>query len=879
MLGGRLLAGTSEGVIYDVRTRKPAEEFPELDSGSVFPYAVDFGHDGRDEMLVGTQSGHVWLLVQSKSGWKVDSSVMVDIGEMAVPAAFDFDSDGDLDLFVSNVDGRVYYFENQGGKSGPKFVEKWSWQFEPGSYKSLSEYYNRIYLSPKGFEFYVLEDTATLNTYIKILQDAPDELVDEIAFTIAHTPHEVLRAMARLDEADLVVENARDIYRADKELDYAEIIDLPDGRSTILYANGDTLPPEVYYWYVVHPRILFEIPARVDVNYWKKRPLGFGPHTKGGVYKPGDEELQWLRHTEDIYRDPKGGQFWRTTYFSDSTYGKTVIDVVRDAKDPLDAIRRLYAFQCWADSGFMRFGYRTQDIQPLQIYYKAYGSCGEQSILFASFARTALIPCYIAIDMGEDHQWNEVYFDGRWHHLDVNMGLDKGIDNPCKSAECMGNKTVTAVVGWRPDDVLFPITVRGYTDTASVDVVVTDSDGKPLSGALVMVKSHWNHRNSRAIWAYTGTDGVAKLGIGWQPLGYTFEIITPFGVAGAENLFLEEGKSYRFGFETPSSAPKIETEAVSDVEGFAFVMVRNPITSAPYRISSETLQKVGYAGTRIQKIEIGGIKLLKSATSDGFRVVNPDPFAYAKVKLEIPFTDSLELPMASLWLESAESRVKSGEEIAFGGEVTDNLGVKSVKLEILRGDSVVKSIDLSSKVDYGKGSHILHKVGELKYELATGEGGPMLPGTYAAKLLVEDLAGNRSESDPVEFTVLPARKFKGQLVWQDNPDDTLPSGSWIMKFEVKKPLRFMLFETSAPDAEGLDLDIFLYRDKNGDGKPQKNEQVASSTSPTNNERIYVDFPEPGTYWFYAQGCTVENPPQPFNLKVNFELDEEGVARE
>ncbi len=878
VLAGRLLVGTSEGVIYDVKTRKPAAEFPKLDSGSVFPYAVDFGHDGTDELLVGTQSGHVWLLRPSKSGWYVDSSVMIDVGEMAIPAAFDFDGDGDLDLFVTNADGAVYYFENQGGKGGPKFLEKWSWHFNDGSYKSFGAYYNRNYLPDKGFEFYVLEDTAALDTYIRLLRDASDELVDEVAFTVAHTPHEVLRAMARLGEADLLVENARDIYKADRELDYAKIIDLPDGRSTILYSNGDTLPPDIYYWYVVHPRILFEIPSRVDVSYWKKRPSGFRPHEGNGPYKPDKEELEWLRHSEDIYRNPLTGQFWRTTFFTDSTYGKTLIDVVKGAKGPLDAIRRVYAFQCWADSGFMRFGYRTQDIQPLVIYYKAYGSCGEQSILFASLARTALIPTYIAIDMGEDHQWDEVYFDGKWHHLDVNMGVDKGIDNPCKSAECMGNKTVTAVVGWRPDDVLFPITVRGYTDTAAVDVLVRDAKGNPVSGGLVIVKSHWNHRNSRAIWAYTGTDGIARLGIGWQPFGYTFEVMTPFGAAGAQNLFVEEGKSYNFEFSVPSHGWKGDKDD-TPVIGDAFVFVRNPITSVPYRISSETLRKVGYNGTRIQKIEIGKINLAQIKTSDGMKVLNPDPFAYAKVKLEIPFSDSLEPPMASLWLESPESSIKTGGKIAFGGEVTDNLGVKTVKLEILRGDSVVKTIDLSSKVDYGKGDHLLHKVGELKYELSTGDGGPMLPGTYFAKLIVQDIAGNRGESDPVVFNLLPANSFENQIVWQDNPDDSLPSGSWIMKFEVKEPLRFMVFETSAPDAQGLDLDIFLYRDKNGDGKPQKNEQVASSTSPTNNERIYIDFPQPGTYWFYAQGCTVKNPPQPFNLKMNFEVDENGVARE
>jgi len=99
---------------------------------------------------------------------------------------------------------------------------------------------------------------------------------------------------------------------------------------------------------------------------------------------------------------------------------------------------------------------------------------------------------------------------------------------------------------------------------------------------------------------------------------------------------------------------------------------------------------------------------------------------------------------------------------------------------------------------------------------------------------------------------------------------------WPIRIEKKIP--FLFIKTSPDESEGLDLDLFLYRDKNGDGKPEKNEKVASPTSPYVKETIYVSNPDTGTYWIYVQGCTVEQDSAYFDIQTSFETNDKGEAK-
>lgn len=866
----KIIAGSMDGKIYDVKTQKTISNIPVLDSGSVFPYAKDITGDGKDELFVGTQSGKVYLLTQKDETWVIDSSFEIDVGEMAIPSLFDFDHDGDLDLFVSNADGKIFYFENQTEGKRANFIEKYTWDFIPsGRDSTFSTYYNRVYLPLWGFEFKVMGDSSSFSKFLNLLKRTPKNLKDEVAFTIFHTPTEVLRAMAHLDEEGILLENAKDILKADSLLPYAKIIELDGGLSTVVYDEKDTLPSEIYYKFMVHPRILFEIPAKVNTDYWKRDSSYYGISRD-----------EWLKHEEDIYNTKRGGQFWRTVFLRDSAYGKSPVDVVKLCKTEREAVESLYVFQGPEAGGFMKFGYKTQDIQPLQIYQKAYGSCGEQSILFCALARTLLIPTCVVIDLGEDHQWNEFWGKGAWHHLDVNWKLDNGIDHPATSVM---KKPITAVVGWEPLDIHFTDTKR-YVDTSTINLKIIDGKGNPIPGALITARSHWKDRNLIGYWTYSDTRGIARLGIGYQPKGYTLEILTPSGAAGAQNIFFQTGKEYRISYSVPHSFPLGLNPLEASIKKFnlnierikAYTLRNNLITSVPYRISSKTLKDVGYIGTKLERFPIGEGYLSVFDEGESLILKNPFPLTEEEVSLSIFREDTMKKPEISL---SAQDSVTSGGKIEIKGWIKDNLGISTAGLEIRRGDSIVRKIYLTRHLNFKNPEEIFKKEASFSFKLETGRGGPLTPGIYSLIPIAKDLSGNVSYGKTVNFQVKPTKEYKDQLVYQDNPEDTLPSASWIMHFFVKEPLRFLLFETNAPDAKGLDLDIFLYRDQNGDGKPEKKELVKSSTSPTNRERIFISLPEEGEYWFYAQGCTVRTPPQPFDLKTSFFIDEKEKASE
>ena len=862
-LEGTWYAGDITGRIRNLETGQPLHLSPPPDSGSVFPAAADLTGDGTPELIVGQQQGgfRVYRRV-ADTLWQEIPGTHQATPELALPAPVDLNGDALPDLAVATLGGRVFAYETRRTETGFRFVERNSWRFRPQrGVPDFATYYDRSYLSPAGEALWVQADT--LGAYARLLERTPPELLDEVAFSLAHTPAEILRVLARLHQEDLFLENARGVYRADTLLDYAQLVDLEDGRTTVVYADGDTLPPDLYGWYVVHPRILYEVPYRVDASYWSRRWQDYGI----------DRET-WLRHEEDVYAHPDRGVFWRTLFQRDSTYGKTALDAVALARTLREAVRRLYLFQGWNTGGFMTFGYQTQDLQPVVIYRKAYGSCGEQSILFAALARTALIPTYVAIDMGEDHQWNEFWCCGRWHHLDVNSDTLKGIDHPATSVM---KKTITAVVGWRPDDSLLVITGR-YVDTASVDFQVTDSAGNPVPGALVVLRSHWNRRDLRAVWGYTQTRGQLHLPVGYQPpLGNAVEVLSPVGAAGIENVLHKPGQRYREVLQVPGSAPP-EPPAPEGLrlESMALLEVHNPITSRPYRISSATLRQAGYEGTLFQSLQLGPWYPRVTEPAPGrWIVANPHPYLTLKVKASV----ALPVPQepSSITLTLAASRVPTGQRVPYRVDLRIPAGLQQAELLWLRQDSVVRRQPLHPKAVAQTPWLVSHAVTEDS--LDTGAGGPLRPGTYLLVVRGTDLLGRTLLSDTARLEITPAHRFRRQWVYQDRPRAPEPSASWILEFWVREPLRLLYVESEAPEAEGLDLDLFLYRDQNGDGKPSKKETVAQSTSPTNHEVLILQFPKPGHYWLYAQGCTVEQPPQPFNLTLSFEVDSLGVARE
>jgi subtilisin family serine protease len=89
----------------------------------------------------------------------------------------------------------------------------------------------------------------------------------------------------------------------------------------------------------------------------------------------------------------------------------------------------------------------------------------------------------------------------------------------------------------------------------------------------------------------------------------------------------------------------------------------------------------------------------------------------------------------------------------------------------------------------------------------------------------------------------------------DNPYDG-PTGTFTVLQDVPEGSMWLHAETLASTA--LDLDLFVGRDTNGDGRAQESEELCTSTTPQDLELCDIFDPVPGTYWILVQNWNASN---------------------
>ncbi len=881
---------------------------------SANPALGDIDGDGNADAVIGNQDGRIAVLIGPD--WKEDQTWLLeaDLGEMAAPALADLDGDGKPDLAAGCVAGRVSFYRNKGSS----FEEAGSWAFKPDhEFPDLRAYLSRHY--PQSRPFLAATDRESAERILDVLSGCGKEIIDEAAFSIAHTPVEVIRTMARLGNADLFRANAACIYDVAKKLKYARLVEEGD-RTTIEYSRADgtkeRLPFDAYYWWVVHPRILYEIPSRIDSSWWKSTPASRGL-----------SEEAWLKHEPErsVYETAPESSFWRNRLPDDASGGKTLMAAAMEATNLEAAMTAVHGFiTSGKPGGRMKFGYLTSDIQPLVIFEKRYGSCGEHSIVAAACGRAMLIPVSVVTDRGEDHQWNEFWMGGAWHHWDICNG--EGIDDPGISTEGERHKgkTVTAVLRWRGDDVQESATTSvfnpkdkpytasgsGYTDTARVTVKAVDAAGSAVDGALVIFRSHWDNRNAIGHWGYTGIDGTISFDVGYQPNGgYTIEVLSAAGCAGIRNYPVVEGKAFETSIalpgKLPARAPAIDFAtgpqrgrhvSVSLRESAAFLKPANILTGVKPLKQDEAakafvFRKTGFRGTTGSFLPIEGNPPLRALFMDrqaflllrrgeaseplqaaglnpgrsveGFLrddavlvIFNPCHRAWARCAIDASTFFPARDPVLEL-AGAGSLSVASGAAIAIEGRATDEAGISSLEWSV---DGGTAWIDASDALAGG---------GAFSIDWTAGIGGPLPPGVYTVLLRARDFSG-RTALKEIRINVLPSTSFTSQRIRQDNTESPLPACSWVLgPFEIPERERFI--EISAKGtAEGFDMDMFLFHDRNGNGTLDgMDEKITASTSPSASERIYLDSPPHGIYWLYCQGWQVKQAFALLDVRISF----------
>ena len=99
----------------------------------VAPTFVDVDSDGDMDAFVG---GNYGTILHFKNTGSVTNPTFVEqtgtdnpfngvnVGYSAAPTFVDVDSDGDMDAFVGNYDGKIFHFKNTGSVTNPTFVEQ-----------------------------------------------------------------------------------------------------------------------------------------------------------------------------------------------------------------------------------------------------------------------------------------------------------------------------------------------------------------------------------------------------------------------------------------------------------------------------------------------------------------------------------------------------------------------------------------------------------------------------------------------------------------------------------------------------------------------------------------------------------------------------------
>jgi transglutaminase-like putative cysteine protease len=304
-----------------------------------------------------------------------------------------------------------------------------------------------------------------------------DPYLDEIAFAIANSS--ITYLSSPYSDPNLFIENAILIYSADLDLDYVEIIDYGNSftddnyYSTTLYwkINEDEelvqveVPKEIYYMYIVHPKITDEIATYIDPDIIEDN----GSHTTNIV-------------------DPPVGVFWRNFLYNSSDTGYPLLkDMLAECPCVWDASLTtdddaILTLTDWINESMSFTSGYERPHQPVRIYRKHIGRCGEHADLTAAACRSALIPGSSILAISGDHTWNEFWDEG-WHHWEP---VNNSINNPLVYENGWGWQ-FASVFEIKSNGYLTPVTGTYSEGTSTITIYALDNLGEPIDGAKIML--------------------------------------------------------------------------------------------------------------------------------------------------------------------------------------------------------------------------------------------------------------------------------------------------------------------------------------------------------------------------------------------------------
>lgn len=114
--------GTPEAPVFQ-KTSNNLGNAQQMNLSGLHPTFGDLDNDGDQDMIVGDAAGKLHFFKNTSSNdnpsFQLFEAEMsgIDVGVFAAPFLFDFDADGDLDLFIGERNGTLNYVENEGNST------------------------------------------------------------------------------------------------------------------------------------------------------------------------------------------------------------------------------------------------------------------------------------------------------------------------------------------------------------------------------------------------------------------------------------------------------------------------------------------------------------------------------------------------------------------------------------------------------------------------------------------------------------------------------------------------------------------------------------------------------------------------------------------
>jgi hypothetical protein len=329
---------------------------------------------------------------------------------------------------------------------------------------------NAIAKSPKWIQRELTRQFLEIDgdIYADLILESSKKYTDEIAFSIASS------VIGQVPPVDILMDNILTLYENDKFLKYADIIDYNnyDGNyfSTVRYwviENDDVkeleFPPDIYYWYIVHPCLTGEKPAYIYDSLWREylfnhNDLGYP------LLKEKLSEIQYLWDCESYFQAKDRTWDWS----------------IKNHPTAVEAV------SYWVGKTVPEWAFGDRPTQPNIIAHQHNGWCGELQKIAVAALRASLIPSVAVSNRGEDHVWREFYERG-WHEND-NWWADGGgaVDEPDIYAYGW-NKDMSAIHQTRGDSVIEDVTPTYIhsKERKTITFKVLDRSLSPVDGARV----------------------------------------------------------------------------------------------------------------------------------------------------------------------------------------------------------------------------------------------------------------------------------------------------------------------------------------------------------------------------------------------------------